>query len=768
MFELRLFGGLALTGPDGLITGRASQRRRLAVLAILAQARGRPVSRDRLLALLWSEAEPASGRHLLTDSLYVLRDALGDDVVRSIGDDVSLNPDRVANDVEGFHRDLERSDPAAAVARYAQGGPFLDGVHISDAPEFERWTDSVRSRLAEQYRQALEALAKEAGTRGDREAAVARWRQLVASDPCSSRYAVACMRALADAGDVPAALELARTHEHVVRAELDAPPDPAVIALIHQLRACGAAPMAATPAVTGGEIAAAAEPPSPVPGSPAAATRAGPRRALVGYGLAGLLVVILLAAAGVRWRGGRLPINGTTPVPSIVVLPLQNLSADPADAGLADALTEELIAMLATLGRVRVIASTSAFAFRGQSIDVRRVADSLRVRYVVEGGVEKRGSRLRVHLRLVDGQDGSARWSHRYDEELRDVFRVQDDIARSVARELDLRLVGPAGSERLRHRTGSVVAYELYLRGRDPALVRTDSGKWAGVEYFRRAIAADSTFAAAWAGLAFMYQLLGEMGHAEMRQRAEAAALRAVGLDDSLAEAHRELGYVRMIGARDLRSAEAELKRAIALDPGAAASHGDLSIVYLWLGRPAEALAEARLAEGADPLSAFAIVAIARALYVNGQPDEALTHLRSVAALQPPVRLYYQLAGLCYIEQRMWPEAIATLRRGAELGTGDAAAWLGYALARSGDREGATRILRDLHARWQRRNRGAYELAVLYAGLGDRDQAFEWLGRAVDRRQVIWQIMGPAFEDLRGDPRFGPLRRRLGLPPARD
>ena len=733
------------------------------MLAILAQARGKPMSRDRLIALLWPETETASGRHLLTDSIYVLREALGEDLVRSAGDDVSLNPDRITNDVEAFQQGLERGDLAGAAARYAGGGPFLDGVHLNDAPEFERWTESVRSRLAEQYRQALETLAKEARAVGNIEGAVARSRQLVESDPLSSRYALGLIQDLAGAGDVPAALESARTHERVVRAELDAAPDPAVIALVQQLRTRGAVPLAPIPT----------QPPAPRPATeearlPAAAAppivHESRRKPRMGYGFAALLTLLLLAAFAMRWRGGpQLPTSGATATTSLAVLPLQNLSADPADAALADALTEELTAMLATVGRLRVIASTSAFAFRGQTLDVRRVADSLNVRYVVEGGVEKRGSRLRVRLRLVDGQDGSARWSHTYDEELRDVFQVQDDIARSVARELDLELVGPSGSDRLRHKTQSVVAYELYLRGRDPALVRSDSGKLAGVDYFRRAIEADSTFAAAWAGLAFMNQLLQEKGYPDAGARAEAAALRAVALDDSLAEAHRELGYVRMIGARDLRAAEVALKRAIALDPGSAASHGDFSGLSIWLGRPAAALAEARLAVDADPLSAFAIVALVRALYVNGRYDEALEQLRLVGSLQPPVRLYWQLAGLCYIGKRMWPEAIATLRRGTEVGTAESRGWLGFALARSGARDEATRVLADLLAEWKLKNRAAFELAVVYAGLGDRDQAFEWLGRAADRHQIRWQIMAPPMAELRADPRFAALLQRLGI-----
>ena len=148
MLSLRVFGGLALSGPGGPILGRGSQRRRLALLAILAHARGRPVSRDKIIALLWPETRAERARHLLADSIYVLRRQLGDDVVFTIGDDVALNPERVSSDVEAFHRALEDRNPAGAVERYSAGGAFLDGIHLRNAPEFERWVESTRSHLA--------------------------------------------------------------------------------------------------------------------------------------------------------------------------------------------------------------------------------------------------------------------------------------------------------------------------------------------------------------------------------------------------------------------------------------------------------------------------------------------------------------------------------------------------------------------------------------------------------------------------------------------
>src|SRR6478672_5644934 len=201
MLSLRLFGGLDLAGPDGPVSGRAAQRRRLALLAVLAVARGRPVTRDKLVALLWPDADSERSRHALADSVYVLRDALGDDVIIVNGDALSLNPNAISSDVVDFEDAIEKGDRERAVSMYEAGGAFLDGIHLSDAVDFDRWAESVRARLAAAHRDALDALANEASARGDSAAAVAWWRKLAAADPLSSRVALGLMRTLADSGD---------------------------------------------------------------------------------------------------------------------------------------------------------------------------------------------------------------------------------------------------------------------------------------------------------------------------------------------------------------------------------------------------------------------------------------------------------------------------------------------------------------------------------------------------------------------------------------
>ncbi|MGH7608252.1 MAG: protein kinase domain-containing protein, partial [Gemmatimonadales bacterium] len=365
-----------------------------------------------------------------------------------------------------------------------------------------------------------------------------------------------------------------------------------------------------------------------LPGS--ARATAGSRRRPVHRILTYSLAALGLAASAWAARSLRHDPAAAAPVasaPSIAVLPLSNLSPDARDAALADGMTEELIAILSQGGRLRVVASTSVRALRNRQLEVRQIADSLRVSHLLEGALQKIGSKLRMQVRLVDARDGSTRWSATYDREIGDIFAVQDEIARAVVGELDVRLAagsGP-GAGRRRH-TPSIAAYEWYLRGRAPALLRSASGRRQGIESLQRAIAADSNFAAAYAGLVWLYN--NEAGsspgnHREWFDRAEQAARKAVALDETLADGHSALGWSH-IAHGDLTAAAAEFKRAIALEPAVHRGYEGLGRVYMLAGRPAEQLAAARRGLDIDPYSHSAVREVALALNMNGRCDETL------------------------------------------------------------------------------------------------------------------------------------------------
>lgn len=485
-------------------------------------------------------------------------------------------------------------------------------------------------------------------------------------------------------------------------------------------------------------------------------------------------VTVLFAVVGtLAWprSGGEDPgsafIAGARMQPSIAVLPLANLGADPEDAVLAHRMTEELITTLASTGDVRVISSTSVLRFRDREIDTRAVADSLGVSNILVGGLQRTGTRLRVQVRLIAAHDGSTRWSHVYDRAFTEVFAVQEEIARAAAGELGLRF--DKDRQLVRHGTRSLEAYGLYLRASDPALLRGEAGIWKAQEYYRQAIAADSTYAAAHAGLALVYVRRARnandpgMPLTNLLELADAAARRAIALDDSLAEAHYTLGRVRE-AMLEFPSAEAAIRRAIALDPVRSVYRRSLSYLHAWAGRPEEELEEARRSLETDPLNPYAQLAVAGGLYANRRYDEALAHLERVAAVQPPLQGAAFSFAQVYAKKQMWPEAINALRPGAEAGDPFFIGLLGYMLARGGQRDEANRILDGLIARRDRTGGGTFQIAVVYVGMRDFDRAFAWLDTSVTDRSIGSFIMGPTFEDLHDDPRFGQLRARLGLP----
>lgn len=774
-FRLETFGTLVLRAEGRtLVADHGQQGLRLALLAVLAASGERGSSRDRLLLLFWPDASQQRARHSLEQLLYKMRKSMGESLFAGVNP-LRLNPAVMSSDVGDFEQALGAGDLEAAVGHYR--GPFLDGFYLSDSPEFEQWMTSERARLEAEYIKALERLAQAAEGTEDYEAAAGWRRKLCDTDSLSGRHAIGLMRALANSGDHAAALRHAEQYERLLEQELGTSPGPEIASLVFEIRARARADPPAVAAAAGAPMGLARAtgetlaPRQPVTASrtPAAVprTRGWPRRAIL-IGVAALsLAAVVFAATRLRDAPAGLPAAAARE-PSIAVLPLANLSADPADAALADGMTGELIGMLGKAGNLRVIASTSVFALKDRRMDVRQIADSLRVSHILEGGLQKVGTRLRMQVRLVDARDGSTRWSETYDREFDDVFAVQAEIARAVARELDVRLAGGDGSgpSLTRHHTRSMVAYEWYLRGMDAALRRTDSGRQRAVQYLHRAIAADSTYAAAYAGLAGMYIALGAgSARGDQRERfadAEQAARRAIALDDSLAEAHQALGWA-YLAHRAFPSAEAEFKQAIALDPQVSLAREGLAHVYLWTGRPAEQLAEARLALENDPYSHVAMREMGRALFANGRCDEVLDRLRPLKELSPPAGVAGIIGGQCYATKRMWPEAIAEFRWAEENSAGSAPAFLGYALGRAGRREEANAILSDLLT-GRKNSHGAFGIAVVYAGLRDYDQAFAWLEKAVDENSVTRDLMLPTFEDLHRDPRFERLKRRLGLP----
>ena len=478
--------------------------------------------------------------------------------------------------------------------------------------------------------------------------------------------------------------------------------------------------------------------------------------------IAGILVGTIAMLVATMYPDRSSPVRSA----SIAVLPLRNVSRDPQDAALVDGLSEEIMGALQKIGSLRVIARSSAFSFRDADIPAGVIADSLRVTYLLEGSFQRIGSRLRIQVHLIDAPNDSARWAESYDRELADIFAVQAEIATSVARELNLQL-GTAATVRLRRGlTQSIAAHDLYLRGKDPVNMRSDSAARLGLALLRQAVALDSNFAAAYASMPYLYFALS--GHTprtdevrEFKRRADEAARRALALDPDLPEAHVALAVAHALSGTDLSASEAALRRAMDLG-GAPRVREHLSRVLMWSGRHAEALVEATRAAEDDPLSATAAADLGEASCVNRRYRDGMAHLTRVAGVQPPLPRANGYKVVCLAMQGLWKEALGV--PGGALGAGDPWSPLrGYLLARSGAVAEARQLESDAKDFWRRTQRGAIWVAYAAAGLGDLDTAFVWLDRARNDLESWNAVMYPIFEPLHKDPRFEQFRQRVGL-----
>ncbi len=799
MFVLRLFGGLSISDAEGPLSGRAFQRRRLALLALLSAAPAGTSSRDKLIAYLWPESGDEQARHLLSVTVYELRKALGEEALLSVGDDLRLNSEVIRSDVGEFEEAIAHWDWERAVSLYA--GPFLDGFFIAKASEFERWAEGEREQLAHAYAGALEALAEERAAGGDLRGAVEAWRRLAVQDPYNSRVALHLMEALAAAGDRAGAIQHARVHAMLLE-EIEVEPDPALTALAEQLREEPAATLpaeqAAERAVQGTAVEAAparsAKVVSAAPGAPPFPSEvdeappvtdgdAGERRRAVpaeepepprAFGrtarrgaLAGLIVLVILAGVWAVWTRG---IGTQAPSPTIAVIPFVDTSPDAENEYLADGITDELINALAQVEGLRVAARTSSFAFKGKDVSVRTIGEDLGVGTVLEGTVREVGNRLRVTAQLINVADGYTLWARAYERDPRDIFVIEEEIVRAVVNLLRGRTRGES-TRLVRSYTDNLEVYHLYLRGRyfwhrrDDPLLREENLR-RSVAHFQQALVRDSSYAPAYAGLADSYaSLAGILPRDEAYSRASTAARRALELDETLAEAHLALARILVFHEWDWEGAGRAYRGALDLSPGDATARQWYGMYLLHLGRVEEALREIRRAQQLDPLSLSVNNDVGRVLYYARRYGEAIAQFRSTLELEPGSADAHLYLGLAYAEQSSFEQAIAEFQRWGELTRQRPTTLLGYTYAVAGNHGEARRLLAELLEQSERERVSPAGIALIYAQLGNRDRAFEWLEMSLEERSpfLLFLRVSPRLDPLRGDPRFDRLLRQVGL-----
>ena len=458
-----------------------------------------------------------------------------------------------------------------------------------------------------------------------------------------------------------------------------------------------------------------------------------------------------------------------TPAPtvenSIAVLPFANVSGDPENEYFSDGITEEIINSLTKLGDLRVAARTSSFAFKGQNVDVSEAGRKLKVATVLEGSVRQAGNRLRVTAQLINVGDGYHVWSETWDREMDDVFAVQDEIAAAIADRFKVSLAAPEAAPP-KPPTKDIRAYQLYLKGRHLWNRRNQESLEKAVDYFEKAIERDPDFALAYSGLADTYLLLGSYGiveRGEANAKAKAAALKALELDECVAEAHTSYGQV-LRRERDWEGEEREYKRAIELNPNYATAHQWYSMLLAALGRMDEAVREIRLAEELDPLSHAILVTGAMICNLARDVDDSLRHLKRALELEPDFTSAVAFSGYVYAQRGLFDEALKTNDWMVEKfgdGYGGVTAHRSAIYGLHGDFEKSRELLEKAIAQGADPGHFGY----IYAWLGDTDQAFEWLNRAIDENSP-WTFhlkVDPGVDSLRSDPRFALLLERMGL-----
>jgi serine/threonine-protein kinase len=453
-----------------------------------------------------------------------------------------------------------------------------------------------------------------------------------------------------------------------------------------------------------------------------------------------------------------------TAINSIAVLPLVNANNDPNTDYLSDGITESLINSLSQIPELRVMARSTAFRYKGQELDPQRIGRELDVRAVLTGRVLQRGDMLTIQVDLVDTSDGSQLWGEQYNRKISDLLGIQQNISREVSDKLRLKLSGEQKEQLAKRYTESTEAYELYLRGRYHWNKRTSEGLMRGIDYFEQAIKTDPAYALAYAGLADSYNVLSTNAVRPPKEafpKAKEAAERALALDDTLAEAHTSLAFIKTVYEWDWQGAEKEFKRAIELNANYANAHYFYAFAHLLsMGRVEEANTEMKRALALDPFSLIINTNLGRTYYIARQYDRAIDQYRKALEMDAAFPRAHERLQEAYEQKGMFREAIADLEQvnpaaGPKLRAAfEKAGVKGYWQARI-----------DLDKQSTQTYVSPYFTAVKYAAIGDKDQAFAALERAYQERDT-WLVhlkVDPMLDTLRSDPRYADLLSKINL-----
>jgi TolB-like protein/Flp pilus assembly protein TadD len=458
-------------------------------------------------------------------------------------------------------------------------------------------------------------------------------------------------------------------------------------------------------------------------------------------------------------------------IKSIAVLPFKPLVSDKRDEPLEMGMADTLIARLSNIREIDVRPISAVRRYAALEQDALAAGREQRVDAVLDGSIQKSGDRIRITVRLVGVENGATLWTDTFDDNLNDIFTVEDSISERVAGVLVVKLTGEERVLVAQHSTNNAEAYQLYLKGRYFWNKRTGEALRKGIDYFNQAIDKDRNYALAYAGLAQAYASLSSYSESTPQEgysRAREAAAEALKIDDKLAEAHAALASVMSGYDWEFAGAEREYKRAIELNPNLATAHAGYGEYLGMMGRLTEAIAELRRAQEIEPLSLSINTGLGSVLYFAGQFDESIDQLRKTLDLDSSsVRGHIEL-GYAYRQKRQYENAISEFKKALDLGGEDtyALSQLAHTYAILGQRDPAYRAIEQLKRQSKQRYVLPSDIAAVYAGLGEKDRAFEWLEKGYGERDANMPYLkvDPSWDSLRSDQRFRDLLRRVGFP----
>ncbi len=726
---------LQLLGPFRILVDgtpieerRFTRRKPKLLVKLLALQPHHQLHREEAMELLWPDADPDSATNNLNKAIHMARHALEPNLgsgadshfILTQGQQLRLSaPGELRIDVDIFERLASQALRSNEIPAYEATLAIYSGDLLRE-DLYEDWITSRREQLRTRYQDLLLKLAGVLEAGGDHQQSIERYQQLLSEDASNEEVHRRLMHLLVTVGNKRQALRQYQLCCEALRRELDAKPEEATTRLYEQILS------------------------GDVPASSLTAPRT------------------ITPRTGV--------------ISSLAILPMASSSANPTVEYLGDGLTETLINSLSQLPQLRVIARTTVFRYKGKELDAAKVGRELGVDAVLTGEVIQRGDYLIIQVDLIDVADGAQVWGEQYKHQLADVLAViltvQDQIAQQISDKLRLKLTGEEKKLLTKRHTVSSEAYEAYLKGRYYWNKRIEDGFRKAIDYFNQAIERDPGYAQAYAGLGDSYVLLSwysVQAPKESFPQAKAAALKAIELDDTLAEAHTSLAFIKASYDWDWTGAEHEYQRAIALNPGYATARQWYAVFLSAMGRHDEAINEIERAQELDPLSLVINRDCGWVTYWARRYDEAIRHYFRTFELEPHFYIAHYFLGEVYEQKGDREKAIAEFHQTRTHPEWTTRVWTMLAHARAyaltGEREKAEEKIDELRSLSKEHYVSPYLIGAIYSQLRDKDQAFDWLKKALEERDpyLVHLNIEPALDPLRSDPRFVDLLTRIGL-----